>query len=99
MSPKDPTETSDFAVMSGPRQAGLRYGDPVASVQRWAVAVRLADGSLRYLCAPGTRRGGQDEWSPRPNQALVFASQADAQEAARRFELNAAAKEYLTVRL
>ena len=63
------------------------------------MAVRLADGSLRYLCPPGTRRGGQDEWSARANQALTFPNKADAEKAASAFEVNAAAKEYLAVRL
>jgi len=61
--------------------------------------VRLADGSYRYLCAPGSRRGGQDEWSPRRDQALSFASETEAATLAGSFEPNALAKEYLTVRL
>jgi hypothetical protein len=71
------------------------YGRAVASTQRWAVTVRLADGSLRYLCPSGTRRGGQDDWSPRVNQTLRFPSKADAEEVAKGFALNGAAKEYL----
>jgi hypothetical protein len=71
----------------------------MAMAQQWVVAVRLADGSHRYLCAPGTRRGGQDEWSPHRNQALRFASEALAESMAARFEPNAAAMEYLAVRL
>ena len=67
--------------------------------KQWGVAVRLADGSHRYLCAPGARRGGQDRWTPRANQALRFASKDDAEEAAAGFESNAAAKEYLAVQL
>jgi len=71
----------------------------MASGQQWVVAVRLADGSLRYLCPPGTRRGGQDEWSTRANQALTFRDRDDAEKAASAFEVNAAAKEYLAMRL
>ena len=62
------------------------------------MAVRLADGSLRYLCPPGTGRGGQDEWSRRANQAVAFPSKADAEKAASALDTNAAAKEYLAVR-
>lgn len=71
----------------------------MASMQQWVVAARLADGSLRYLCPHGTRRGGQDEWSPRANQALTFPNKASAEKAANAFEPNAAAKEYPAVRL
>jgi hypothetical protein len=78
---------------------GLGYGEPVASAQQWVAAVRLADGSLRYLCPSGTRRGGQDDWSPRANQALRFPSKADAEKVADGFEVNATPKEYLALRL
>ena len=60
---------------------------------------RLADGSHRYLCAPGTRRGGQDEWSTRVNQALRFDSKIAAEKVASGLASNSAAKEYLAVKL
>jgi hypothetical protein len=59
----------------------------------------MADGSLRYLCAPGTRQGGQDDWSPRMRPARTFPSQADAGKVAGGFTPNAAAKEYLAIPL
>lgn len=71
----------------------------VSSARRWVVAVRLADGSLRYLCAPEKRQGGQDDWSPRINQARTFPSQADAGKVAGGFTPSAAAKEYLAIPL
>jgi hypothetical protein len=71
--------------------------DTVGFARRWVVAARLADGSLRYLCAPGTRRGGQDEWSPRIEQARTFLSEADAEQVAGGCTPNAAAKEYLAI--
>ena len=69
----------------------------VSSGHKWVVAARLADGSLRYLCAPGTRRGGQDEWSPRVKQARTFPSEAEAEKVAGGFTPNAAAKEYVAI--
>jgi len=71
----------------------------VSSVHQWAVAVRLSDGSLRYLCPSDTRRGGQDDWSPRADQAVRFVSESDAQEVAATFDLSTSAKEYLVVRV
>jgi hypothetical protein len=71
----------------------------MAKEAQWAVAVRLADGSHLYLCAAGTRRGGQGNWSTRVNQALRFAAKAEADNVVAGFELNAAAKEYVVVRL
>jgi len=65
----------------------------------WAVAVRLADGSVRYLCPIGARRGGQNEWSPRISQALRLPAKSDAEEIAARFEVNAAAREYVVIGL
>ena len=65
----------------------------------WAVAARLADGSLRYWCAPGARRGGQDEWSPRASQARRFDDEAIARQAAERFTTSGVAVEYVVVKL
>ena len=66
---------------------------------RWSVAVRLADGRKLYWCAPGSRRGGQDEWSPRVSQALRFATQKDAERVIAEFDKTSAVKEYLVVRI
>ena len=71
----------------------------MANAGGWAVVVRLANGSRLYWCAPESRRGGQDRWSPRRTQALRFATKADAERAAAEFGVNAAAKEYLVVAL
>jgi len=60
---------------------------------------RLADGSHRYLCAPESRRGGQDEWSTRANQALRFDSKVAAEKVAAGLSSNSAAKEYLAFKL
>jgi hypothetical protein len=76
-----------------------RYGSNVMSHSRWAVAVRLADGSRRLLCAPESRTGGQDQWSPRLTQARSFSSQAEAEKSAAAFMTNDTAKEYLAIRL
>ncbi len=61
------------------------------------VAIRLADGTLQYVCDPGSRTGGQDEWSPRPTQALRFPSHAEAESRAANFSTDGAAKEYTAV--
>lgn len=65
----------------------------------WVVVARLADGTVRYLCPPGSRRSGQDDWSPRVNQARRFGSRGDAEEIVATLETNSAAKEYLAIRL
>lgn len=67
--------------------------------QAWGVAVRMADGSLRYWCAAGARRGGQDEWSPRASQARRFDDQASARREADQFTTSNASVEYLVVEL
>jgi len=61
--------------------------------------VQLADGSRQYLCAPGSRRGGHDEWSPRATQALRFPAEAEAERSAAGFRTNDTAKEYVAIRL
>lgn len=45
----------------------------VSTREQWAVVARLADGRQVYWCASGSRRGGQDQWSPRASQALRYA--------------------------
>ena len=71
----------------------------MANAGGWAVVVRLANGSRLYWCAPESRRGGQDRWSPRRTQALRFATKAHAERAAAEFDVNAVAKAYLVVAL
>ena len=63
---------------------------------RWAVTVRLADGSTRYYAARSERQG-QQEWTPRENQAHAFAMKEDAAGFAASCETNADAKEYVVV--
>lgn len=63
-------------------------GDGHLVAQRWAVPVRLADGSYRYLCASGTRRGKTSGLRV-PIKALRFGSKADAERVAADFEPNA----------
>lgn len=66
---------------------------------QWGVAVRLADGRKLYWCAPGSRRGGQDQWSPRVSQALRFDALEDAERIIAGFGETAAAWEYVVVRI
>jgi hypothetical protein len=65
----------------------------------WGVVGRLADGRQLYRCPPTSRRGGQDQWSPRVTQAARFNSREEAERVASEFETNAAAKQYLVVRI
>ena len=65
---------------------------------QWGVAVRLADGRRLYWCPPGSRRGGQDQWSPRVSQAIRFAAREDAERVIAEFDKTAAVSEYLVVR-
>lgn len=68
------------------------------SSRRWAIKVRLADGSeLSY--APDAGRSGQAAWSPRVNQARPFDSDAEASRVAAGFLNNSAAREYKVVPL
>jgi|GEM_PF-3936396 len=76
-----------------------RYIVVMTTRDQWAVLARLADGSHRYLCAPESRRGGQDEWSTRANQALRFDSKVAAEKVAAGLSSNSAAKEYLAFKL
>jgi hypothetical protein len=69
----------------------------MAKKVEWVIVARLADGRRMFWCAPGSRRGGHADWSPRATQALRFAIKGDAERAAARFETSAAAKEYLVV--
>jgi hypothetical protein len=64
----------------------------------WGVVVRLADGR-RLFYSPGSRRQGQEEWSPRPTQAHRYSTQADAERVAGTLTTNAQAGEYLAVQL
>jgi hypothetical protein len=77
----------------------LRYGHPVSARDQWAVVARLADGRHLYWCAPGSRQGGQDQWSPRASQALRYAMRADAERVIAGFDQPSAVKEYLVVRV
>jgi hypothetical protein len=69
----------------------------VGTARGWGVVVRTAHGERLYQCAPGTRHGQQ--WSPRINQALRYATKAEAEGVAADFGLNSQAKEYLVVEL
>ncbi|MDT4939403.1 MAG: hypothetical protein QOG80_3074 [Pseudonocardiales bacterium] len=40
----------------------------------------LADGRRVYWCPAGSRRGGQDQWSPRASQALRYPTREQAEE-------------------
>ena len=60
---------------------------------RWVVTVRPADGTVRYYAAHSGRQG-QQEWSPRENQAHVFSTQDEAATFAASCERNAEAKKY-----
>ena len=84
-------------------QIEWRTGPTVTDMKRkaeaWVVAARLSDGSGLYFSPPGSRVGGQDEWSPRVNQAVRFDSKAEAEQVAARFDVNGVVKEYLVVKL
>lgn len=60
----------------------------------WHVVVRRPDGSTLYY-AKKTSRQGQSEWSPRVNQAHVFATENEAAAFAGSCDTNADAMEYL----
>ena len=62
----------------------------------WGIAVRLADGSLRYYCLGG---GVQGQWGAHESQACRFDSEDAARRRASAFQTNDAAKEYLVVHL
>lgn len=65
---------------------------------RWAVTVRLADGSTRYYAVQSARQG-QQEWTPRENQAHGFATEDEAAAFAASCDRNGEAKEYAAKRL
>ena len=96
--------TSDLAACGAFIRADGRVAtiDTVTSCQQGISgqsSPALPTGSRRYLCAPGTRQGGQDEWSTRANQALRFDTQVAAEEVAAGLGTNSSAKEYLAVKL
>ncbi|GEP39100.1 hypothetical protein NPS01_27630 [Nocardioides psychrotolerans] len=64
----------------------------------WRVAVRRSDGSTLYY-AERTSRQGQSEWTPRVNQAHVFATENEAAAFAGSCSTNADAIEYLVQRV
>lgn len=65
----------------------------------WGVIVRRADGTELFWCPAGSRRGGQDRWSPRVSQAMGFATAEEAQNVAVGFGTSSVALEYRVVRL
>ena len=68
------------------------------SVQaRWAIIAVLADGRNAYWCAPGSRRGGQDQWSPRESQALCYSTRAEAEQVITTFTFSPAVSRYEVV--
>lgn len=76
-------------------------GKKAAPVARWAVVVRLPDGSTLYYFPSGKAdsRGVVVESWGRVTQAHAFTSEAAAREVAATFQTNSDAKEYLVVRL
>jgi len=64
--------------------------------REWVIIVRLSDGGARYFCEP-TGRQGQEEWSPRANQATRFRVEAEAIELSQSFQASVAAKEYIVM--
>jgi hypothetical protein len=63
----------------------------------WRVTVRRADGSGLYY-ADETSRQGQQQWTPRVNQAHMFESESEAAAFAASCSTNSDAKEYLVER-
>ena len=70
---------------------------PPASVNAWAVTVRLNDGSVLFWCGEETERQGQP-WS-RESQAFRFANQEGAERYAAHCVTNSKAWEYRAVPL
>ena len=64
----------------------------------WAVTARLADGSTRYYAEQSARQG-QQEWTPRVNQAHPFETKEAATSFVAGCEPNSNAKEYAVVSL
>ena len=60
-------------------QAKERWGCPMSGQARWVILAVLADGKNAFWCAPRSRRGGQDQWSPRESQALRYSTRAEAE--------------------
>jgi hypothetical protein len=81
--------------MSGNRSGRLQ-------VERWAVVVRLADGSRLYYFQDARHPDGAgvpaERWG-RESQAFAYPSEQEAQTVAARMRTNSQAKEYLVVRL
>lgn len=65
-------------------------------VERWAVTVRLADGSTRYYAEQSARQG-QHEWTPHENQAHRFNTHEEATSFVALCERNSVAREYAVV--
>ena len=63
----------------------------------WRVTVRFADGSSLYY-ADETSRQGQQQWTPRVNQARKFRSESEAVAFAASCSTNSDAREYLVER-
>lgn len=61
---------------------------------RWVIVAVLADGTNTYWCAPGSRRGGQDQWSPRESQALRYPTRAQAEQVIATFDSSRAVSRY-----
>lgn len=69
------------------RQAKERCRCPVSGRSRWVIVAVLADERNTYWCAQGSRRGGQDHWSPRESQPLRYSTRAEAEHAIATFWL------------